>query len=71
MITLLDNPVVIASVYQEYPRKEQYPLQHMDGKHNCWDDSRVLHCNGDRDIRRCDSCGHEWECSCNFDDDFS
>lgn len=63
---LLDDKDIMQKVYEEFPRESQYPLEYFDGKHNCWNNSSVIYCNSDRDIRRCNLCGHEWECACDF-----
>lgn len=70
-MSLLEDARIMLQVHEEYPRKEEYTQAPYDGLHGCWDNSRVVYCDGERDIRRCELCGDEWECSCNIDDDFS
>ena len=50
-------------------RAENYSF--MDGKHNCFNSSRVINCDGETDVRECRKCGRVWETACNFDEDFS
>ena len=37
----------------------------------CFQNSRVIRCNGTTDTRKCNICGKQWEEACNFDDDYS
>ena len=70
-MNLLDNKNIMEQIYKKYPRKETYPNEYYDGLHNCFDNSIVIYCNSDIDIRRCNLCGDEWECRCNFDENFN
>jgi len=70
-MNLLQSKKLMEQIHLEYPLKESYLYEYMDGKHSCWNSSRVVYCNNEKDIRQCRACGHEWECDCNFDDDFS
>lgn len=36
----------------------------------CFQNSKVIECNGERDTRRCNICGKEWTERCNFEDDY-
>jgi len=70
-LNLLDDKDIMEQIYKKHSRKEVYPNKHYDGLHNCFDNSIVIYCNSDIDIRRCNLCGDEWECKCNFDSNFS
>lgn len=37
----------------------------------CFQNSQVIECDGDRDLRRCLTCGKEWTERCNFEEECS
>jgi len=63
-VDLTDDKEIMAKVYLEYPRKAKYEFEYYDGKHGC--ERRVIYCEGDKDIVRCELCGAERETKCNF-----
>jgi len=63
-LDLTDDKELMAKVYLEYPREEEYEFEYYDGKHRC--ERRVIYCDGNRDIVRCEDCGNEREVRCNF-----
>jgi len=66
---LLENKKIMDKVYKEYPREEKYDYEFYDGKHACR--RKVIYCDSETDIVRCDLCGYEKEVSCSFDSDFA
>ena len=70
-VSLLDSQDIMKTAYSKFPRKDHYDNTALDEKHSCWKDSRVIYCDGSRDILRCNSCGREWETRCNFDDEYN
>lgn len=52
--------------HKEYPRKEKYPNEYYDGKHDCSENEMVIYCDSVTDIVRCKMCGYERKRPCNF-----
>jgi hypothetical protein len=40
-------------------------------EHDCRKNSTVISCDGERDILQCTVCGKEWECKCDFDEEYN
>lgn len=58
----------LEKAHKEFPLRSDYPNNQNSCDHNY---NFVVFCDGsDWDIVRCQKCGHERICACNFDDDY-